>query len=373
MADISDVSAALVALIAQTLYPNGIGQPSVVAAPCMVYVGWPVPAQLDKDLAQGNCHVSIFPSANERNTTRYLRQWQQLPAVAPTLTLTQSGKQIEVGGAVQACNVCVLLNGDYYTYAVQPGDTLASVATALAVQIPGATNTLTVIDLNPDYVEWANNAGQSVSWENIGGTVVNLGPPATNLIFAEWQNNSGALVEWQNSTGTQINWEQNAHASPIVTVGMSAVEWQNNAGQPISWENGAGAILGFGILSDANIQAARVGGTGYMFREVRRQERMMQICIWTPTPQLRDNIAKALDAVLVDTTFLTMPDQSVAHVAYKNSPVIDDRQKACLYRRDLNYLIEYANTETVGAMQITQLTVGIGLMIDPSTSYSKNY
>lgn len=259
MADLSDVSNALVSLIAQTVYPGGTGQPSAVTAPIRVYAGWPQSEQLNADLLSGKCHISVFPSKMERNSTRYLRQWVEMPVSPPTITLTQNGQQITIGGTVSACNVSFLVGGQNYVYAVQSTDTLTGIATALAALIPGASN--------------------------------------------------------------------------------------------------AGAVIT--LSSSANIQSLRVGLNGTMYREVRRQEKQMMLCIWTPTPALRDQIAILIDAALVDLMFITMPDQSLAHVAYQSTFENDEKQKAALYRRDLNYLIEYATTEIAGATQVTQVSTSI--------------
>lgn len=140
MADVIDVQNALVALIAQTLYPNGTSQPSIVAAPCKVYPGWPTQSQLDADLIAGTHHVTVYPSPTERNTTRYPKAWQTLAITTPTLTLAVNGQQVTVGGAMpsptfSAHNMALLVNGKNYTYAVQQTDTLASIATALAASV----------------------------------------------------------------------------------------------------------------------------------------------------------------------------------------------------------------------------------------------
>ena len=140
MADATDVENALVSLIAATLYPNGTGQPSAAGGvPCMVYAGWPVPAQLDADLAAGKVHVSVFPRAEERNTTRFSQDLQTLSTNTATLTLTISGQTITVGGSVPPANnphnVVVLANGKPYVYAVQTGDTRNSIAAALRALI----------------------------------------------------------------------------------------------------------------------------------------------------------------------------------------------------------------------------------------------
>jgi hypothetical protein len=153
MADVIDVQNALVALIAQTLYPNGTSQPSIVAAPCKVYPGWPTQSQLDADLIAGTHHVTVYPSPTERNTTRYPKRWKTLAITAPTLTLAVNGQQITVGGAMpapfSACNMAILVSGKNYVYAVQSTDSLASIATALAALLaadyPGASSLGAVI------------------------------------------------------------------------------------------------------------------------------------------------------------------------------------------------------------------------------------
>lgn len=155
MADVSDVQSALVALIAQTLYPNGTGQASVINAACKVYPGWPTESQLDSDLIAGTQHVTVYPTATERNTTRYPKDWQTLSITPATLTLTVNGQQVTVGGAMPSPfsvhNMAVLVAGKNYTYAVQPNDTLTTIATALsallAVDYPGTSSALGVVTL----------------------------------------------------------------------------------------------------------------------------------------------------------------------------------------------------------------------------------
>jgi hypothetical protein len=156
---------------------------------------------------------------------------------------------ITVGGTVTSPqNLALRINGKFYTYAVQPKDSLAGIAAALAALVA------------------ADIAGTSVT-----AAAITIGP-----------------------TG--------------------------------------------------RLQAARVGGFGTIAREVRRQERVMSVIVWANAPALRDQIAGAVDSCLADTRFLDMPDGFGARIIYKNSMVIDAQQKAALYRRDLNYLVEYATT-----------------------------
>ncbi|MDW3683105.1 hypothetical protein RA280_15370 [Cupriavidus sp. CV2] len=167
MADLSDVSDALVTLIANTLYPNGTGQPPAPGVPCRVYAGWPTPAQLDADLAAGTAHVSVFNRPEARNTTRYQSLPQDLAVTLPTLTLTISGRTITVGGTVAAgVNTAVIVGTKGYTYQTTGADTLNSIASTLAALInadfPGTTASGAVITLPA--------AGPAIAAARVGGS-----------------------------------------------------------------------------------------------------------------------------------------------------------------------------------------------------------
>lgn len=169
MADLTDASNALVALIAQTLYPSGTSQPSVTGVDTVVYSGWPTASQLDADLARfasppgnGRIHVTVFPTNTESKTTRYIPDWQEASQVATTITLTVAGQVITLGGTVATPqNVAVLVDAAAYTYAVQSSDTLTSIATALAALIPGATSAGPAVTIPNGSVIRAARAGGS--------------------------------------------------------------------------------------------------------------------------------------------------------------------------------------------------------------------
>ena len=174
MADLTDVSDALVTLIAQALYPNGTGQPSATGVPALIYAGWPQASQLDTDLAAipggtGRIHVTVFPTKTERNTTRYSTVPQPQTVTAATITLTVNGQQITLGGTVSTPqNVAVLVDSSAYAYAVRAGDTLSSIATALAVQIQGASASGAVITIaNGSVIRAARAGGSGVSLAEI--------------------------------------------------------------------------------------------------------------------------------------------------------------------------------------------------------------
>lgn len=113
------------------------------------------------------------------------------------------------------------------------------------------------------------------------------------------------------------------------------------------------------VPSGARIDAARVGVSGTSIREVRRQEKLFQITVWTDTPDRRKSIGDALDVALGGTEWLIMPDTFAARLKYRNSVPKDELQKAKLYRWDFFYTVEFATTETRRDMQITQIQQNI--------------
>jgi hypothetical protein len=152
MADLSDVMLALAQLISGTIYPNGTAQPSAVivggaAVPARIYPGWPIPAQLDADLAAGTINVSVFaPPGTERNTTRYPRQWVTATPATVTLTATvdATGTMVTLGGTVSTPqNVAIIVDGQAVVYSVQSSDTLAAIAASLATLLAAAGITAT--------------------------------------------------------------------------------------------------------------------------------------------------------------------------------------------------------------------------------------
>lgn len=177
MADISDVLNVLATQIASTVYPNGTSHPSVSGSGIRVESGWPVPDQLDTDLAAGIAHVSIFPAGPDKNTTRYQPKALVMSVNAPTLTLTQSGLQITVGGAMPspfaAQNLAAIINNQAFIYPIQATDTLTSCATGLASLIaasyPGASSSGPVITVPAGAIPSAVRVGTvgnvATEWE----------------------------------------------------------------------------------------------------------------------------------------------------------------------------------------------------------------
>lgn len=150
MADISDVLSSLVALVTGIVFPNGASAPSIAGSCVQIMPGWPLPQQIDAAMKAGTSLVSVFPLRG-KDTTRYLTEFDDLSVNVPTLTLTVSGLNVTVGGTVPPAsnptNVVIFVNSIPYIYQALVGDTLASIASALAALIPGAAASGTTVQV----------------------------------------------------------------------------------------------------------------------------------------------------------------------------------------------------------------------------------
>lgn len=221
MADLLDVENALAAQIASSIYPNGTTLPSSVGIPVVIYPGWPIPAELDSDLAQlakntgGRIHVSIFATGTERNTTRYPRDWKQSIAPVQTLTLTQNGQQVTVGGTVSTPqNVMLMVNRLPVVYQVQATDTLTTIATALAALVAGATS-----------------SGPTVTIPNTASlTAARVGATGTNIMELRRQERVFQITVWADSPSHR------ALVASAIDVAMAAIQF-------LTLSDGTGARL----------------------------------------------------------------------------------------------------------------------------------
>lgn len=114
----------------------------------------------------------------------------------------------------------------------------------------------------------------------------------------------------------------------------------------------SGAVLS---IVGASTIVARVGATGTVWKEVGRQTMDFQITIWAPSEETRTAVARLIDPPLREPR-IVLADQSVAHVKYTRSGIIDAIQKEKGFRRDQLYCIEYATSMTMTATEITSLT-----------------
>lgn len=107
----------------------------------------------------------------------------------------------------------------------------------------------------------------------------------------------------------------------------------------------------------AEVDNNGTAGTGVL--EVRRQARTLQITIWAGTPNLRDLVAKRIDAGLARITRLNLDDGSQAILTSIDEIQIDAQQKSGIYRRDLLYSINYATTYSEPQTAVTQTALSV--------------
>jgi len=152
MADQADVETALASIVANALYPNGIAAPGAVGSTCRVYRGLPTSPTLGADLAGGVLHVTVNATNAVKNVTRFVRKWQVVSAVPPSLSVSVAGNSATfAGNCVLGQLAGVVVNDLAYPYAVQANDSPSTVASNLAaglgqagwlVQYAGSTLTL---------------------------------------------------------------------------------------------------------------------------------------------------------------------------------------------------------------------------------------
>lgn len=103
----------------------------------------------------------------------------------------------------------------------------------------------------------------------------------------------------------------------------------------------------------------RVVGSGTAIMETRRQEQGIMIAVWCPTPAGRDLLAACIDNSLSNIDWFDLPDGTVARLQYRDTFETDASENASLYRRNLDYLVEYPTTLT---MTGAQMLFGVGTL-----------
>lgn len=152
MADLSQVRDTIAQNLNTPIYPNGTSKPSITGSNVAIVSGWPVRTNLDLRLQANTPVVSVYPKNQERVVTKFQRIYAPNTATAATLTATAVGNKVTIGGTVSLPQaVMVIYNGNGYSYQVQLGDTLTTIATALALLIPNATSLGAVITVLSPY------------------------------------------------------------------------------------------------------------------------------------------------------------------------------------------------------------------------------
>lgn len=171
MADSSDISDGLAAAVAAVIYPSGTGQPSSTGLGTRIYPGWPMQAKLDADLKAGLVNITVYPLPSGRAPDSYLTEWRETARVAETVSVAIEGEVITFGGTIAVPqNIAIVAHDKTITRAVQPDDTLTTLASGLATLALAAGLTasssgaeLTVIGLKAVQVGTTGTLAREVS------------------------------------------------------------------------------------------------------------------------------------------------------------------------------------------------------------------
>lgn len=133
MASVEDVLDALAARIAAFL--EAAGPPAVIT----VFPGWPLANDINAAMAAGKVLVSVYQQPGmTTNVTRFRRDWEVLTPAAISTTVSIAGDVVTFGGTITLpLNVGIRALNKDYGYTAVSGETLASLATALAALLSG--------------------------------------------------------------------------------------------------------------------------------------------------------------------------------------------------------------------------------------------
>lgn len=149
MATLDDVQNAMVNVIEPVIYPDGNSNPSIINQNVYIFAGDPLKLDLDNILRQQQAVIVVFAQkAMTRNTTRVRDLYADEMISAATIILNVLANTVTINGTVTAGQVSmVIVDGVGYAYMALTGDTLNTIAAALAVIIPNATALNNVITI----------------------------------------------------------------------------------------------------------------------------------------------------------------------------------------------------------------------------------
>lgn len=119
---------------------------------------------------------------------------------------------------------------------------------------------------------------------------------------------------------------------------------------------GASALGAVVTIPNAYSLIARVTTQGSAVREFIREERVFKITVWSPTDSLRALIGNAINVALGKIQRIELPDGYYARIKFAGQMDTDVVEKARLYRRDIDFSVEYAITEAQESTVITDTT-----------------
>lgn len=182
MADISDITSYLRTTVTGIVYPSGTGSPSIAAQDVRIFEGWPLPDQLELDMAGKMLtgtppkvvvrpggqlsNISIFPMLGT-NATPYQIQDKTFVVSQPVygLTPTLAGNVISVAGNPNPGEYLTIIADRKFAYSATGSTTaaiVASLAASLAANYPGVSHTGATLTVPFQYALTIRQGGQGV-------------------------------------------------------------------------------------------------------------------------------------------------------------------------------------------------------------------
>ncbi|MCB8881702.1 hypothetical protein ACELLULO517_15750 [Acidisoma cellulosilytica] len=90
----------------------------------------------------------------------------------------------------------------------------------------------------------------------------------------------------------------------------------------------------------------RLGQMRLIEREIRRQQQMVAVTLWCTSPDTRNKLGSLIDGALADVDWLPLPDGTYGWLKYASTANDDVPTKDALWKRTLQYLIEYPTMQT---------------------------
>ena len=247
---------------------------------------------------------------------------------------------------------------------------------------------------------------------SVSGTVVKIyrGWPANQALNSDLSNGYMTVTVFSREHSTHDTsrypriWRTSSETAATLTVGISgdtaSFGGSGGSGQsagltvngvaysvtleaadtPASVAIAFGNLVPGSVVAGASVTVAgalvrgRVVGSGTAIMETRRQQQGIMIAVWCSTPAGRDLLAATIDNSLSNIDWVVLSDGTSARLQYHNTFETDISENANLYRRDLDYKVEYATTIAmtgaqmlfgVGTLAGTGPEVGFGCLIPP--------
>lgn len=176
---------------------------------------------------------------------------------------------------------------------------------------------------------------------------VSMNAPTLTLTVLNNAVTVGGVASAAQNCMIVVNGEPYAYS---VKINDTAETIASNIAAIIPGASSTGAIV---TVSPGSSIEARVGVSGTVGKELKRQQSVYQIITWAPTPTARNTISEAIDVLFAETDFLSLPDGFAARLLYQGAKEQDHLQKSRIFRRDLQYLVEYPTTKTETQYTIT--------------------